>query len=75
MKKKLSPLSKEVAEEIDAQLSDCKNDCRSGRLSGDTLRVISQTVLKILDTWTPRLNYATRCEVLDWFQRNYGLCL
>ena len=72
---KLSTLSREVAGKIDEQLFDCKEDCKNGMLSGDMLECVVRTVLKTLDNWTPRLKYATRCEVLDWFQFEYGLCL
>lgn len=71
----MSTLSQEVAENIDEQLYDCKEDCKKGRLSGDMYECVIRTVLNTMDNWTPRLKYATRCEVLDWFQSEYGLCL
>lgn len=71
----MSELSQEVAESIDNQLYDCKEDCKKGMLSGDMRRCVIRTVLNTLDNWTPSLKYATRSEVLDWLQSEYGLCL
>ena len=73
--KELSILSQEVAERIDEQLDDCKAECLRGQLSGDMYECVIQTVTNILDSWEPRLKYATRCEILDWFQEEYGICL
>ena len=71
----MSTVSQEVAENIDEQLYDCKEECKSGMLSGDMRECVVRTVLSTLDNWTPRLKYATRCEVFDWLQSEYGLCL
>lgn len=71
----MSELSQNVAKNLDEQLYDCKEDCKRGMLSGDTYGSIIRIVLNTLDNWTPRLKYATRCEVLDWLQSEYGLCL
>ena len=73
--KVLSELAIEVTSSIDSQLLDCKDDCKKGRLSSDMRALVADTVLKIMDTWTPRLKYPIRCEILDWVQAEYGLCL
>lgn len=71
----MNEISQEVAESLDEQLYDCKEECQNGLLSGDMYACVIRTVLDTLDNWTPRLTYAIRCEVLDWFQNEYGLCL
>ena len=71
----MNKISQEVAESLDEQLYDCKEECKSGMLSGSMYACVIQTVLDTLDNWTPRLTYAIRCEILDWFQNEYGLCL
>lgn len=67
----LSEVAQEVADSLEEQLYDCKED----RLSGDMLNLITLTVLNTLDNWTPRLTTSMREEVLNWFQSEYGLCL
>lgn len=71
----MNEISQEVADSLEEQLYDCKEDCKKGRLSGDMLNCIVRTVLDTLDNWTPRLTTVMRSEVLDWFQSEYGLCL
>lgn len=71
----MNEVSQEVADSLEEQLYDCKEDCKKGRLSEDMLNCIVQTVLGTLDNWTPKLTTAMRSEVLDWFQSEYGLCL
>lgn len=72
---KMSILAQEVAEVIEKKLSDCKDAAREGLLSDDAMRCVVETAVKTLDDWRPRLKYPTRCEVLDWFQSEYGICL
>lgn len=71
----MNEVAQEVADCLDEQLYDCKEDCKMGILSGDMLNCIVRTVLNTLDNWTPRLTTSVRSEVLDWFQLEYGLCL
>lgn len=71
----MNEVSQEVADSLEEQLYDCKEDCKKGRLSRDMLNCIVRTVLDTLDNWTPRLTTVMRSEVLDWFQSEYGLCL
>ncbi len=71
----MNEVSQEVADSLEEQLYDCKEDCKQGWLSGDMLNCIVRTVLDTLDNWTPKLTTAMRSEVLDWFQSEYGLCL
>lgn len=71
----MSELAQEVAENIDNQLDDCKDLAREGMLSGGMLGCVVRAVVNTLDNWNPRLDYSTRCEVLDWFQSEYGICL
>ena len=75
MKKRLSPVTIEVTAEITDQFHDCMEDCKRGRVSMETRQVIAKGVLDVLDSWKPRLKYAERCEILDWVQANFGLCL
>ena len=71
----MNEISQEVADSLEEQLYDCKEDCKKGRLSVDMLNCIVRTVLDTLDNWTPRLTTVMRSEILDWFQSEYGLCL
>lgn len=71
----MNEISQEVADSLEEQLYDCKEDCKKGRLSEDMLNCIVRTVLDTLDNWTPRLTTVMRSEILDWFQSEYGLCL
>ncbi len=71
----MNEISQEVADSLEEQLYDCKEDYKKGRLSGDMLNCIVRTVLDTLDNWTPRLTTVMRSEILDWFQSEYGLCL
>lgn len=71
----MNEVSQEVAECIDNQLYDCKDDCKNGMLSESMLKCVIRTVTVTMDNWTPKLSYSMRCEVLDWFQNEYGLCL
>ncbi len=66
---------RKVADCIEEQLCDCKEDCRKGRLSGSMYRLVVQTFLNTLDNWTPRLNASMRSQIADWFESEYGLCL
>jgi hypothetical protein len=72
---RMSTTAQQVADHIDSRINDCKDACKSGNLVGDARGCIIRTVIGILDGWTPRLKYATRCEVLNWLQAEYGLCL
>lgn len=72
---KMNEVAQEVANILEEQLYDCKEDCKNGRLSGTMLNLVTQIVLDTLDNWTPRLNTVIRSEVLNWFQSEYGLCL
>ena len=49
----MNEVSQEVADSLEEQLYDCKEDCKKGRLSGDMLNCIVRTVLDTLDNWTP----------------------
>ncbi|MFR0822574.1 MAG: hypothetical protein ACLU84_00660 [Clostridia bacterium] len=71
----MNEVSQEVADRLEEQLYDCKEDCNKGNLSRSMFNAIAQTVLDTLDNWTPRLTTPMRSEVLDWFQSEYGLCL
>ncbi|MFR2535020.1 MAG: hypothetical protein ACLS95_07375 [Clostridia bacterium] len=71
----MSEIAQEVADCLEEQLYDCKDDCRMGRVSGSMIQCIIQTVLDTLDNWSPKLTAVVRLEVLDWFQSVYGLCL
>ena len=71
----MSELAQEVAVSIDSQIYDCKDLCQKGTLVGSMRACIIRTVQKTLDNWTPQLSYRTRCEILDWLQSEYGLCL
>ncbi len=73
--KVMSKLAQEVTAEIGREFSDCMEDCKMGRLSYDVKGIIIRNILKIMDTWNPRLNYSIRCEVLDWVQENFGICM
>ena len=63
----MSKLSQEVAENIDEQLYDCKEDCKKGRLSGDMYECVIRTVLNTMDNWTPRLNMRPDVRSLTGF--------
>lgn len=68
-------VSQEVADNLEEQLYDCKEDCKMGMVSGDMRNCVIKTVLDTLDNWTPKLTGGMRLEVLDWFQDEYGICL
>ena len=72
---RLSKTAQEVADQIDRDLYDCKEECKSGLLYGELRVIVIRTILKIMDEWQPRLNRTVRMEVLDWVQREYGICM
>lgn len=71
----MNEVVREVTEHIENEIYDCKQDCKNGLLSGSMIKCVSQTVTDTMDKWTPRLSYSMCCEVLDWFQHEYGLYL
>ena len=71
----LSKRAKKAAQMIDEKFSDCKEDCKNGLISPDMEGLIIQTISEILDNWDPELSYSTKCEVLDWVQWEYGICM
>ena len=73
--KAMSEIAIEVTGKIATELSDCMEDCKAGRLSNGMRGSVIRIILKIMDEWTPRLNYRTRCEVLDWVQCELGICM
>ena len=73
--KVMSEVAIEVTTKIATDLSDCIEDCKRGRLSNELRGFVIRTILKIMDEWNPRLNYRTRCEVLDWVEHEFGICM
>lgn len=58
-----------VAEEINSEICECK-----GNLRNTTIRNVAiKTVMRILDSWIPKLNNAERDDVLTWLECEYGL--
>ena len=73
--KAMSEIALDVTTKIAKELSDCMEDCKKGAISIELRGFVIRTILNIMDEWTPRLNYRTRCEVLDWVQREFGICM
>ena len=72
---KLSKRAQKVADKIDEMFIECKEDIREGYLSSEVMGVVIKTISDILDNWEPELSYPTKCEVLDWVQYEYGICM
>lgn len=72
---KMSEVAQKVAESLDRQFDDCKELAQNGMLVGEMRGCVIRKAVETLDNWTPRLEHSTRCEVINWFQSEYGICL
>ena len=63
-----------VARRIDKKVGFFKEDCLKGS-SAEAQKVVTQTVTKFLEFWSPRLNDKERCEVLDYIEKEYGVII
>ena len=63
----------EVVRVIDKQFGDMKEDAIKGVLPDSAKRLMINTVIDLLDHWSPRLNYRSRVQVLEWVEDEYSI--